>query len=66
MYTNHVIQLLFPIPVMVTIYTYAFVQFNQIIIAQQNRVAGTISNSLHFIHVQYQLMNAPLSYAHDI
>ena len=48
---------------MVTIYMYAFAQFNRIIIAQQNRVGGTIS---HVIQVQCQLINAPPSDRHDI
>ena len=44
----------------------AFEHFYQVIMTQQNRIAGTISHSFHFIQVQYQLMNPPLSYGHDI
>ena len=51
---------------LVAISTYGFAHFHQLIITQQNGVAGTISNSLDFISVQSQLMNAPLSYGHNI
>ena len=51
---------------MVAMSMFAFDYFFQILITQQNRVAGTISHSSHFVQVQYQLMNRPLSYEHDI
>ena len=51
---------------MVDISMYAFALLHQIIITHQNRVAGTINNSLCFIQVQCQLMNTSLSYGNDI
>ena len=51
---------------MSAISTYAFAHFHQILITQQNRVGGSINDNPCFIQVQYQLINASLSYGHDI